>query len=89
LPGDHQTEDLHWLHLGVGLKEGDSKIFMDEGWSEFVKAHDLKTGYFMVFKNLDARSLKVNVFNYKSREQVIRCAGYHHSLEEQYESKLY
>jgi hypothetical protein len=27
----------------VGLKEEDGKIFMDEGWSEFVKAHDLKT----------------------------------------------
>jgi hypothetical protein len=51
---------------GVGLKEEDGKIFMDEGW--FVKAHDLKTGYFMVFKNFDARSLKVTVFNYKSCE---------------------
>jgi hypothetical protein len=28
---------------GVGLKEEDGKIFMDEGWSEFVKTHDLKT----------------------------------------------
>jgi hypothetical protein len=29
--------------LGVGLKEEDVKIFMDERWSEFVKVHDLKT----------------------------------------------
>jgi hypothetical protein len=74
---------------GVGLKEEDGKIFMNKGWSEFVKAHDLKTGYFMVFKKLDARSLKVTMFNYKSCEQVIRCVGYHPSLEEQYESELY
>jgi hypothetical protein len=74
---------------GVNLKKEDGKIFMDEGWSEFIKSHDLKTGYFMVFKKLDARSLKVTVFNYKSCEQVIRCAGYHPSLEEQYESELY
>jgi hypothetical protein len=89
LPRDHQTEDLHWLHLGCRLKEEDDKIFMDKGWSEFVKAHDLKTGYFMVFTKLDTRSLKVTVFNYKSCEQVITCAGYHPSLEEQYESELY
>jgi hypothetical protein len=43
----------------------------------------------MVFKNLDARSLKVTIFNYKSCEQVITCLGYHPSLEEQYESELY
>jgi hypothetical protein len=74
---------------GVSLKKEDVKIFMEEGWSEFVKAHDLKTGYFIVFKKHDARSLKVIVFNYMSCEQVIRCAGYHPSLEEQYESELY
>jgi hypothetical protein len=74
---------------GVGLKKEDGKIFMDKGLSEFVKAHGLKTGYFMVFKKLDARSLKVIVFKYRFCEQVIRCAGYHPSLEEQYESELY
>jgi hypothetical protein len=46
---------------------------MDEGWSEFIKSHDLKTRYFMVFKKLDARSLKVTVFNYKSCEQAQVC----------------
>jgi hypothetical protein len=71
---------------GVGLKEANGKIFMGEGWSEFVQVDDLKTGYFMVFRKLEARSLKVTIFNYK---EVIRCAGYHPSLEELYESELY
>jgi hypothetical protein len=47
--------------LGVGLKEEDVKIFMDERWSEFVKVHDLKTWYIMVFKKLYARSLKMTI----------------------------
>jgi hypothetical protein len=49
---------------GVGLMEEDGKIFMDKGWLEFVRAHDPETRYFMVFKKLDTRSLKVVVFNY-------------------------
>jgi hypothetical protein len=35
---------------------------MDGGWSELVKAHDLKVGYFLVFKKLNTRSLKVIIF---------------------------
>jgi hypothetical protein len=37
----------------VDLKMENGKIFMDGGWSEFVKACDLKVGYFLVFKKLD------------------------------------
>jgi hypothetical protein len=46
----------------VNLKMENGKIVMDRGWSEFVKAHDLKVGYFLVFKKLDTRSLKVLIF---------------------------
>jgi hypothetical protein len=37
----------------IDLKKENSKIVMDAGWLEFVKAHDLKVVYFDVFKNLD------------------------------------
>ena len=45
----------------VSLKEEDVNIFMDAHSSAFVKAHVLKIGYFMVFKNIDTRSLKAVV----------------------------
>ena len=48
----------------VELKQQDDNIVMDAGWSDFVQAHDLKLGYFLVFKKLDTRSLKVLVFGY-------------------------
>jgi hypothetical protein len=56
------------------------KIVMDRGWSEFVRAHDLKVGYFLVFKKLGTRSLKVLIFYQNYCEIEIRCAGYHPSL---------
>ena len=37
----------------VDVKEQDGKIVLDGGWPEFVNAHDLKIGYFVVFKRLD------------------------------------
>lgn len=61
----------------VGLKEEDGKIIMDARWSEFVKAHDLKIGYFVVFKKIDTRSLKVLVFDHDQCEKVIKCKGNH------------
>jgi hypothetical protein len=48
-----------------------------------VKAHYLKVGYFLVFKKLDTRSLKVLMFDHNYCEIEIRCAGYHPSLEEE------
>jgi hypothetical protein len=30
----------------VSLKKEYGKIFMDKRWSEFIKAHDLKIGYY-------------------------------------------
>ena len=63
----------------VDLKEEDGKIIMDVGWSDFVNAHVLMIGYFLVFKKLDTRSLKVTVFDHSGCEKVIRCAGYHPS----------
>jgi hypothetical protein len=59
------------------------KIVMDGGWSKFVKAHYLKVGYFLVFKKLDTRSLKVLMFDHNYCEIEIKCAGYHPSLEEE------
>ena len=73
----------------VELKQQDDNIVMDAGWSGFVQAHDLKSGYFIVFKKLDTRSLNVLAFGYDWCEKVIGCAGYHPSLDEQYESYLY
>ena len=61
----------------VGLKEKDGKIIMDTRWSEFVKAQDLKIGYFVVFKKIDTRSLKVLVFDHDNCEKVIKCKGNH------------
>jgi hypothetical protein len=72
----------------VGLKEEDGKIVMDARWSAFVKAHDLKIGYFTVFKRIDTRSLKVLVFDHENCEKVIKCKGNHAPLEEQYGSQL-
>ena len=46
----------------------------------------MKIGYFLVFKKLDTRSLKVLVFDFTCCEKVIKCAGYLPSLEEEYES---
>ena len=73
----------------VDVKEQDGKIVLDGGWPEFVSAHDLKIGYFLVFKKLDTRSLKVLVFDYTCCEKVIKCAGYHPSLEEEHVSQPY
>lgn len=61
----------------VNLKEVDANIIMDEGWLDFVKAHDLQIGYFLVFKKLDATTFKVIVFGHDKIEKVITCAGYH------------
>ena len=61
----------------VGLKEEDGKIIMDARWSEFVKAHDLKIGYFVVFMKIDTRSLKVLVFDHDNCDNVIKCKGNH------------
>ena len=44
---------------------------------QFVKAHDLKIGYFVVFKKIDTRSLKVLVFDHDYYEKVIKCKGNH------------
>jgi hypothetical protein len=65
----------------VDLMMENGKIVMDGGWSEFVKAHDLKEGYFPAFKKLDTRSLKVLIFYHNYCEIGIRCAGYHPSLK--------
>jgi hypothetical protein len=48
-----------------------------------VRAHDLKVGYFLVFKKLDTRFLKVLVFDHNYCKIGIRCAGYHPTLEEE------
>jgi hypothetical protein len=53
------------------------KIIMDGGWLEFFKAHDLKVGYFLVFKKLDTRSHKVLIFYHNYYEIGIKCADYH------------
>ena len=73
----------------VDLKEEDGMVVMDEGWSDFLEAHDLKLGYFLIFNKLNSRSLKVIVFDQDGCEKVIRCAGYHPSLEEEYECQPY
>jgi hypothetical protein len=65
----------------VDLMMENGKIVMDGGWSEFVKAHDLKEGYLPAFKKLDTRSLKVLIFYHNYCEIRIRCAGYHPSLK--------
>ena len=57
-------------------------VVMGEGWSDFLEAHGLELGYFLVFKKLNSRSLKVIVFDQDGCEKVIRCAGYHTTLEE-------
>ena len=66
----------------VDLKEEDGMVIMDEGWSYFLEAHDLMLGYFLIFKKLNTRSLRVIVFDQNGCEKVIRCAGYHTTLEE-------
>ncbi|KAK1585101.1 hypothetical protein QYE76_042238 [Lolium multiflorum] len=48
----------------VDLKQQDGNVLMDEGWPEFVKAHDLKVGYLLTFKKLDTKSLQVLIFGY-------------------------
>ena len=68
----------------VDLKKQDRKVILDEGWLDFVKAHDLKVGYFLVFKNLATTSFKVIVFDHDNYEKVIRCGGYHPSFDEQF-----
>ncbi|KAK1687116.1 hypothetical protein QYE76_047964 [Lolium multiflorum] len=73
----------------VDLKQQDGNVLMDEGWPEFVKAHDLKVGYLLTFKKLDTKSLQVLIFGYNCCEKVIWCSGYHPSLGQQYESQLY
>ena len=66
----------------VDLKEEDGMVVMDEGWSDFLEAHGLELGYFLVFKKINSRSLKVIVFDQDGCGKVIRCAGYHTTLEE-------
>ena len=68
----------------VELKKQDGKVILDEGWLDFVKAHDLKVGYFLVFKKLATTSFKVIVFDHDNCEKVIRCAGYHPSFDGQF-----
>ena len=61
---------------------------MDAGWPQFVKAHDMHAGYFLIFRKLDTRSLEVLIFGYDCCEKVIWCSGYHPSLEQHMESRL-
>ena len=73
----------------VDLKEEDGMVIMYKRWSYFVEAHELELGYFLIFKKINSRSLKVIVFDQDGCEKVIRCAGYHTTLDEQYGSQLY
>jgi hypothetical protein len=77
---EDQAEGLQWLHLGCRPEDGKWENCHGQRMSEFVKAHDLKVGYFLVFKKLDTRSLKMLVFYHNYCEIRIRCAGYHPSL---------
>ena len=51
----------------IVLKEQDGKIFMDEGWPEFVQGHYLKEGHLVVFKKLATRTFKVVLFDCNCR----------------------
>jgi hypothetical protein len=61
----------------IDLEKENSKIVMDAGWLEFVKAHDLKVVYFDVFKNLDNGSkigitcVRINQHNWNNIKVVV------------------
>jgi hypothetical protein len=47
----------------VKLKEVKDTVFLDQGWPGFAIAHEIKIGYFMIFKVIKGDVLKVTIFD--------------------------
>ncbi|XP_071685032.1 putative B3 domain-containing protein Os03g0621600 [Lolium perenne] len=52
----------------VKLRDFEGKISMDQGWTGFAIAHDIKIGYLLTLKTLKSDVYKVTIFNYSMCE---------------------
>uniref|UniRef100_A0A8I6X134 TF-B3 domain-containing protein n=1 Tax=Hordeum vulgare subsp. vulgare TaxID=112509 RepID=A0A8I6X134_HORVV len=70
--------DIHWPHnmklrqAGNGLGklldmevafDTDGSMYLDRGWKQFVRAYDLRHGYFLVFRYNDNATFTMKVFD--------------------------
>ncbi|KAJ3693255.1 hypothetical protein LUZ60_008735 [Juncus effusus] len=47
----------------VNILQSDDDLYFDSGWPEFSKAHDLRTGYFVLFQYIGNMVFNVKVFD--------------------------
>jgi hypothetical protein len=64
----------------VKLRDVKGTVCLDQGWSGFSIAHQVKIGYFMTFKVMRGDIFKVAIFDYTMTEVVQRCPQHHLAL---------
>ncbi|KAE8803242.1 B3 domain-containing protein [Hordeum vulgare] len=69
---DHRPQNMKLRQAGNGLRklwdvevvfDTDGNMYLDRGWKQFVRAYDLRHGYFLVFRYDDNATFAVKVFN--------------------------
>jgi hypothetical protein len=54
----------------VKLRKIKGIVYLDQGWLGFSIAHQVKIGYFMIFKVMTGDIFKVTIFDYTMTEVV-------------------
>ena len=57
----------------VKLQDVSGRICLDQGWSGFAIAHQVKIGYFLTYKMLKGDMFKVTIFDYTMTEVMKKC----------------
>ncbi|KAE8778049.1 B3 domain-containing protein [Hordeum vulgare] len=69
---DHRPQNIKLRQAGNGLRklwdvevvfDTDGSMYLDRGWKQFVRAYDLRHGYFLVFRYDGNTTFAVKVFN--------------------------
>ncbi|KAE8773824.1 B3 domain-containing protein [Hordeum vulgare] len=69
---DHRPRNMKLRQAGNGLRKlwdvevvfnTDGSMYLDRGWKQFVRAYDLRHGYFLVFRYDDNAAFVVKVFD--------------------------
>ncbi|KAE8780434.1 B3 domain-containing protein [Hordeum vulgare] len=68
----HRPQNMKLRQAGNGLRklwdvevvfDTDGSMYLDRGWNQFVRAYDLRHGYFLVFRYDDNATFVVKVFD--------------------------
>ncbi|KAE8811535.1 B3 domain-containing protein [Hordeum vulgare] len=81
----HQPQNMKLRQVGNGLRklwdvevafDTDGSMYLDRGWKQFVRAYDLRHGYFLVFRYDDNATVRREGNGSRSSEYCDRCYVY-------------